>query len=362
MADKTTQAQVLAQRMFTAGVAAAELMTTYLGVRLALYEELALSGPLTPGRLAERAGIAPRYAREWLEQQAVAGILEVDDTKKSPDDRLYLLPEGHREALTDNDSLFWIAPMAILPVGGIMEVLPHLVQAYRSGAGVPFAKYGSDLRGGQSGLNRPIFLRLLGRWIRTFVPEIHARLLGGESVADIGCGTGWSSIALARAYPQSCVDGFDIDEPSIEIARRNADTAGVSDRVHFYARDASTLPGAGTYGLVCIFDALHDMPRPVEILRACRTLLDRSGVALLMEPNAAEVFNAPADETQRFLYAISVLHCLPVGMSEQPSAATGTVMRPETVRAYANQAGFADVTVQPVDHRFYRLYCLRERH
>jgi hypothetical protein len=75
-----------------------------------------------------------------------------------------------------------------------------------------------------------------------------------------------------------------------------------------------------------------------------------------MEPNAAHAFTAPAGEVERFLYAVSVLHCLPVGLAEQPSAATGTVLRPEALRSYAREAGFTDVEIMPVQHQFHRLY------
>jgi 2-polyprenyl-3-methyl-5-hydroxy-6-metoxy-1,4-benzoquinol methylase len=358
MDEKTTQAQALASRLFTAGLAAAELLTAYLGTRLGLYEALAALGPATANGLAERAGIAPRYAREWLEQQAASGILEVDDVRKEAEDRLYILSEGHREALIESDSLFWIAPIALLPVGGMTRALPAVLKAYRDGSGVPYAEYGADFRGDQSGFNRVIFRYFLPRWIRTLLPTVHARLSAGAKVADIGCGLGWSSIALAQTYPNVTIDAFDLDEPSIGLARRNAVEAGVSNRVEFHVRDARQLDPAPKYSLMCFFDALHDMPRPVEVLRSCRDRLEVDGIVLLMEPNAAEGFTAPADDTERFLYAISVLHCLPVGLSEQPSMATGTMMRPRTTRAYATEAGFLKITTQAVDHRFYRLYCL----
>jgi hypothetical protein len=58
-------------------------------------------------------------------------------------------------------------------------------------------------------------------------------------------------------------------------------------------------------------------------------------------------------------YAASVLSCLPLALAEQPSAATGTVIRPDTMRRYATEAGFGRVTVlHQIDHdalRFYRL-------
>jgi 2-polyprenyl-3-methyl-5-hydroxy-6-metoxy-1,4-benzoquinol methylase len=356
--SRFTQAQAFAIRMFMASLGAAELMTTYLGLRLGLYDALA-SGPATTAQLAERAGIAPRYAQEWLEQQATAGIVEVDDAMKAPHERVYVLPPGHADALTQPDSPFSVASLALLPIGGMARLLPDLLEAYRTGGGVPYAQYGPEFRGGQGGLNRAVFCHQLPSWIRTALPDVHARLAaGGARIADIACGAGWSAIALARTYPGAQVDGFDLDEESVTDARRNAADAGVTGRVTFHVRDAADPSLAGTYHLVCIFDALHDLARPVEVLRTCRRLRSHDGTVLLMEPNAAERFTPSGSETERFLFAISVLHCLPVSLAAQPSAATGTAMRPDTVRAYATTAGFTDVHVLPVQHRFHRLYRL----
>ncbi|MEU8963956.1 class I SAM-dependent methyltransferase [Streptomyces sp. NPDC048491] len=354
-----TTAQALSVRLFMAGLGAAELMTAYLGLRLGLYDALAEGGPATAPELAERAGIAPRYAREWLEQQAAAGILLAQNGEVPPEQRVFTLPAGHAEALTDPGSLFSIAPLVLLPIGGMASVLPLLIEAFRTGEGIAYERFGPELRGGQAGLNRSVFQHQLAGWIAATLPAVHAAL-GGEGgvVADVACGSGYSSIALAQAYPKARVHGLDLDERSVSDARENAREAGVADRVTFEVRDAGDRDLAGRYDLVCVFDALHDMARPVEVLRACRALLAPGGSVLLMEPNVGERFTAPASETERFQYAVSLLHCLPVGMAEQPSAATGTVMRPGTVRAYACEAGFARVRVLPVRHTFHRLYQL----
>lgn len=353
-------AQALAVRLFVAGLASAELMTAYLGLRLGLYADLAAHGPGTAPGLAARAGIAPRYAREWLEQQAACGVLTVEDCAAPADERVYTLPAGHAEALTDPDSPFSIAPLVLLPIGGMASVLPQLLEAYRSGAGLPYASYGDALRGGQAGLNKTVFQHHLPGWLAGSLPDLHRTLSTvGTRVADVACGSGWSSITLATTYPGIAVDGLDLDEESIVDAKRNAVAAGVADRVTFAARDAAAADLAGRYDLACVFDALHDMARPVEVLSACRALLVAGGSVLLMEPNVGERFTAPASDVERFQYAISVLHCLPVGMSDRPTAATGTVMRPDTVRAYAAAAGFTDVQVIPVRHTFHRLYRLR---
>jgi 2-polyprenyl-3-methyl-5-hydroxy-6-metoxy-1,4-benzoquinol methylase len=353
---RSVEATALGTRLFRASLGCAELIATYLGVRLGLYEALARLGPADPLRLADRAGIAPRYAREWLEQQAACGILRVVEPSHSPAARVYELPAGHADALVDPDSPHYVTPMTLLPATGIARALPHLLDAYRTGAGVPSELYG-DFHGGQ--LNRPTYLHHLPGWIRTALPDLHDRLgRDGASIADVACGSGESSVALARAYPGARVDGFDLDAAAIATAGRNAAAAGLADRVRFRAGDAAGGESAGSYDLVGIFDALHDMARPVPVLRRCRQLCGATGAVLLMEPRVEDRFEAPAGDLERFMYACSVLHCLPVGLAEQPSAGTGTVMRTSTVRAYAAEAGFARVTVLPVEHRFHRLYRL----
>jgi 2-polyprenyl-3-methyl-5-hydroxy-6-metoxy-1,4-benzoquinol methylase len=355
-----THPHLFAAQLFQAGLAAAELTAAYLGIRLGLYEALAAGGPATAGQLSARAGIAPRYAQEWLEQQAVCGIVEVDAAHRPAEERLYLLPPAHAEVLLNADARFYMAPIALLPVGGIGRAMPQVLDAYRSGSGVSFADYGPDFRDSQAALNRPVFRHYLPEWIKTCLPELHAALQEpGCRVADVACGLGWSSIALAQTYPGARIEGFDREEDSIRLARLNARQSGVDDRVLFHQGDITGPDLHGRYRLVCIFDALHDMADPIDVLRQCHELVAADGSALLMEPNAADRFAVPTTDTERFLYAISVLHCLPVGMSEQPSAATGTLLRPDTVRAYGLEAGFRAVDVLRADHRFYRLYHLR---
>lgn len=352
------QAQALSLRLFVACLGSAELMTAYLGINLGLYDAMAGRGALTAAELADAAGIDVRYAREWLEQQAAAGIVEVDHVRRAPAERAYTLPDGHAQALTDPDSPYYVAPLAVFPVGGIAGVLPQLIEAYRAGTGVGYAEYGAALRGGQGGLNRSVFVNELAGWIATALPDVHRVLSAGGRVADVACGSGWSSIAIARAYPGITVHGFDLDTASIEDARANAVDAGVADRTTFEVADVADVADQGRFDLVCLLDALHDMARPVEVLSACRRLASDGGAVLLMEPRVAERFTAPAKEVERFMYSVSLLHCLPSGLAEQPSAATGAMIRPPIVRDYARRAGFADVRALPVEHTFHRLYRL----
>jgi len=359
--------QAFSVRLFGAGLASAELMTCYLGLELGLYDALRRTGPATADQVADASGLDARMTREWLEQQTCAGVLTVDAPGADPETRRFTLPPAHAEALLDADSPNWIAPLVLMPIGGMAAVLPQLVDAYRGRRGLPYAAYGAALRGGQAGLNRGVFEHHLAGWIGRHLPDIDARLrVPGSGIADVACGSGLSTLALARMFPDAEVHGLDLDEASIKDAEANlaaTDPAeGLRDRVRFHAGDAGEAGEAGPAGqtLVCVFDALHDMSAPVDVLRACRRLLAPGGAVLLMEPSVGERFTPAAPDSERFHYAVSVLHCLPVGMSRTPSAATGTVMRPDTVRAYAAEAGL-DTRVIDVGHPFHRLYRLTAR-
>jgi ubiquinone/menaquinone biosynthesis C-methylase UbiE len=180
-------------------------------------------------------------------------------------------------------------------------------------------------------------------------------------VLDVGCGAGWSTVALATAYPGAEVVGVDVDAPSVEMARRNAAIAGVEERVRFRLADAASLQAAdGGYDAAFAFECVHDMPRPVQVLSAVREAVKPDGVVVVMDEAVAEEFTAPGDDVERFMYGVSLFICLPDGMSSTPSAGTGTVMRPSTLRRYAEEAGFAGVDVLPIhDFGFFRFYRLR---
>jgi SAM-dependent methyltransferase len=354
------QRGALVERVFQGGIAVLEMLSIYVGDRLGLYRVLAKEGPVTVDQFARAAGIHNRYAREWLEQQAVAGFIEVEDVGADSTQRLYRLSTGHAEVLLDPDSLNYLVPIT-WAIPGLASTLPALLAAYRSGGGVPYIDYGSEFRSSIASLNRPMFLNQLGTdWIPS-MPDVDRRLRADPParVADVGCGTGWSTIAIAQAYPKARVVGIDLDEPSIATARQNAAESGVEDRVTFEDRNAGGAGRAAAYDLVTAFETIHDMSDPVAVLTAIRTLVAPGGAVFIADERVAETFTAPGDELERFMYGWSVLHCLPVGRVDAPALGTGTVMRPEILRGYASQAGFSGVEVLPIKHDFWRFYRLR---
>ena len=155
--DAATQAEALTGRLFLAHQEALDLVMVYIGDRLGLYRALGADGPATAAELASRAGIHQRYAREWLEQQAVTRIVEVDEASVSAEERRFSLPRGHAESLIDPESPFSITPLARVLVASI-QVLPKLLEAYRTGGGVSWDDYGPDGYEGQADFNRPWLL------------------------------------------------------------------------------------------------------------------------------------------------------------------------------------------------------------
>jgi 2-polyprenyl-3-methyl-5-hydroxy-6-metoxy-1,4-benzoquinol methylase len=346
----------VAERLLGAVRGAQFVQAAYLGDRLGYYRALADGGPATSTDLAGRTGTAERYAREWLEHQAVTGVLTVDDTAAGSLDRRYTLSPGAAEALTDPDSPAHVLPMARM-MAGLGKHVDALVSAYRTGGGVSWAELGDDVREGQAGANRPLFLGELPRDLLPSIPEIAAVLSRGGRVADVGCGEGWSAIGLALAHPGVTVDGFDVDAPSIEQARINADAAGVADRVRFHLGDAAD--ATGRYDLVAAYECVHDMPDPVSVLAAMRGMATEDGVVLVVDERVAETFTAPGDDVEQLMYGWSILCCLPDGLAHDGSVGTGTAMRPDTLRRYAQDAGFTAVDVLPVENDFFRFYRLR---
>ena len=308
---------------------------------------------------AARAGTDERYTREWLEQQATAGFLACDNHEAAAAERRFRLPEGYEAVLVDPNS-----PMTMAPFGQVLRgttaPVPELLQAFRSGAGVPSVRYGQDWHEGQTRANRPALVNLLAQVWLPVMSDVAARLQADPParIADVGVGQGFSSIALARAYPKARIDGFDLDEATAAAVRENARGAGVADRIDLLHRKVDDPALSGKYDLVLAIEYIHDLAQPVAVLAAMRRLLSPGGVVLIVDERVPDAFAPDGDEIERLLYGASVLHCLPVGRAVQPSVETGRIMRRPIFLGYANAAGFCHIDELPIENDMWRFYRL----
>ena len=191
------------------------------------------------------------------------------------------------------------------------------------------------------------------------MPDVAALLArDGATALDLGCGVGWSSIALAAPSPASRCSAWTATTPRSWTPARNAAEAGLEGRVRFEVNEADADLGEDGYDVAFFFEALHDMAHPVEALVAARSSLRPGGRVVMMDERAEEEFAPNGSPIEQLLAASSVLHCLPVGRSQADSAATGALFRPHLVRHYAAQAGYSGVEVVPIEHDLFRFYVL----
>ena len=314
--------------------AAHHAVTVVIGDRLGLYRALAQTGPATPAEVATAADCDERYTREWLNAQAASGYCEFDASAE----RYSMTPE-QIACLADTDSPTFLAAGMLLP-SALFKDEERIADSIRTGAGFGWAEHHHDLFHGVERFFRPGYVaNLVSSWIPA-LDGVAERLATGTTVADVGCGYGASTLLLAQAYPNSTVIGFDNHGPSIEAARRAAADAGLADRVRFEVASAQDYPGSG-YGLVCIFDALHDMGDPVGAAKHIRQSLSQDGTWLLVEPMAGDSVAANMHPLGRLFYSASTLVCTPSARAQAGGWALGAQATDAQLRSVTEQGGFS---------------------
>lgn len=352
--DATDQA---VERLFLMALQGFETFNVALGDRLGLYRLLDES-PAGAADLAARAGTSERWTREWLEQQAVTGILTVEQGETM----VFRLAPGYAEALARPEELTTVAPLARM-ASAVGVRLDDIEAAARSGKGVPWTAFGKEMLEAQAAMNKPPLLRQLATgWLPNSLPDVQARLTDGEplTAADIGTGAGWSAIGLAKEFPQLRVDAYDIDPASVRLATQNVAEAELSDRVRVLDHDLTATDGEAIYDFAIAVECIHDMPNPVGVLAGIRRRLKPGAPVLVIDERVAEQFAPDGDEIERLMYCYSTLICLLDSMSAQDSVVTGTAMRPATLSGYARDAGFPRTTIAPVETDFFRFYVLHQ--
>lgn len=294
---------------FTADFAAAmHAATVVVGDKLGLWAALAENGPVDSTGLAVAAGCDPRLVREWLHAQYVSGYCERD-----AEDRYWLNPEQTAVLADPNTPAYLIGAMYI--AASAVKDESKVVSAFRNGGGFGWHEHDADLFCGTERLFRPGYVaNLVSEWIPT-LDGVQEKLRAGALVADLGCGHGASTLLLAEAFPRSTIVGFDNHRASIEVARKRAADAGLSERVRFEVASAQDFPGEG-YDLVCVFDALHDMGDPEAAAAHIRAGLATDGTLLLVEPMAGDDVTANVNVVGRIFYSASTVICTPNAQSQ----------------------------------------------
>jgi 2-polyprenyl-3-methyl-5-hydroxy-6-metoxy-1,4-benzoquinol methylase len=330
--NETTLNQLLERALVDFG-GAYHTALAVIGEKLGLYKALAGSEPRTPAQLAAQTGTAERYIREWLNANAAGGYVTYHaDTGR------YSLSAEQALLLADESSpAFFLG--AFQTALAVTKIEPKLTEAFRSGAGVGWHEHDHQVFHGVERFFRTGYAaNLVQSWIPA-LDGVEAKLRGGASVADVGCGHGASTILMAQAYPNSSFIGFDYHADSILVARQRAEAAGLADRVRFEVATATDYPGSN-YDLVAMFDALHDMGNPASAASHVYTTLKPDGTWLIVEPYAEDRVEHNFHPLGRALYAASTLICTPNALDQDGGAALGAQAGEARLREVVTKGGF----------------------
>jgi len=307
-----------------------------LGDKLGLYKAMAGAGPLSSQELARRSGCAERYVREWLNSQVAGGYLDYRKLSRTYE----LSPE--QEAVLANELSPVFLPYAWQIVASMWADEDKTLAAFRSGKGVSWGEHDERLFCGIAAFYRNAYsASLIDAWL-PMLDGVTGKLEKGASVADVGCGHGHSTVLMAKAFPESRFWGFDTHGESIEVARRVAKAAGVEDRVNFEIAKADGYERRG-YDLVCFFDCLHDMGRPVEAARYASSAMAQDGTLMLIEPYAGDRVEENINPIGRLYYAGSTTMCCAHAISEKGTHVLGAQAGPQQLETVLKSAGFGSV-------------------
>jgi SAM-dependent methyltransferase len=304
-----------------------------IGEKLGLYKALA-DGPANSEELSKKTGTDERYLREWLASQAAGGYITYNASTR----RFSLTPE-QAFALASEDSPAYLPGAFELALGSLAAV-PRIAESFRTGAGMGWHEHVDGVFHGCEKFFRPGYAaNLVSTWIPA-LDGVQARLERGARVADVGCGTGSSTLLMAKAFPKSEFFGFDYHTKSVEAARDKAKKEGLADRVTFDVAKAKEFPGAG-YDFVAVFDCLHDMGDPIGAAKHVHKSLTPSGTWMIVEPFANDDLKDNLNPVGRVYYSFSTLLCTPCSRSQEVGLCLGAQAGEARIRDVITSAGFS---------------------
>lgn len=309
--------------------------------RTGLLRSMTGKPPRSVDEIADEAQLDPRYTKEILSGLVAAGVIDY-----TPAEQTFALSDEHAAVISDDTSPYSMAGwLDMLPAA--LDHTDEIATAAVDGGGVPFAAFGERMVTGIDRASTPSMTILLTRrWLPT-MPDVVDRLTAGGRVADIGCGSGSAVRAMAHAYPDASVVGFDIDPRSIERANASVPPPNAS----FVVGGAHTMADSGPFDLVTSFDVIHDLSDPLGVLQEVRRSMADGGVFLMMEPRISAHLEENLNDRAALLYGISTFHCMTQSLAGS-GAGLGAAWGPVAAEDMCRTAGFTSFEELPIENPF----------
>jgi len=335
MVDEAKLHEFVGQMLSDLG-GAASVALVRMGDALGLYKALHTQGPMTVSELATAAGVNQRYLREWLSHQAASNYLAYD-----PATQKFTLPPEQAMVFAIEDSPVYMMGAFDL-MTWINESKDQIEAVFPTGGGVPWTDHTSCFFCAVARFFRPGYHNnLVANWLPA-LDGVVDKLQRGAKVADVGCGHGWSTVLMAKAFPKSQFIGYDFHPSSIEQASGHAREHGVIENTRFEVATAKAYPEKD-FDLVAFFDCLHDMGDPAGAAAHVRQSLKPDGSWMIIEPMAGDKLEDNLNPVGRIYYAGSTMGCVPTSLSQEVGAALGAQAGEAKLREVITAGGFRNV-------------------
>ena len=329
--EKTRKLQYKVMQDMAAG---ALIPMMRIGDELELFKDLYKFGPCTSDDFSTKIKMDKRYIREWLLSLAAAGYIDYDNIKEE-----FSINIEQYSILGDDNSISLMIGGFENLVGAIHNI-DIIKNNFKSGSGTGWGNLHPCCLSGSARFFKPSYsIFLTKKWI----PSLDAAdemLTEGITMADIGCGHGYSSSLIAQKYPNSKIVGIDPHEPSIIEAKNNNKNL---ENLEFKVNNAKNYDGK--YDIIAFFDCLHDMGDPLGAVEYAKTKLNLNGLIMLVEPTADDLPENNFNLIGQMYYSFSTIACIPASKSQEVGLALGAQAGPQKLISILNEAGFKNAKV-----------------
>lgn len=318
---------------------------TLVGEQLGLYRALAEIGPADSNALAAKTNLAERWVREWLYQQACIGQISYEETNDT-----FFLTQEAKAVLASPEHPAYLGGM-FHSVVALFETVGDLPDCFRSGLGQSFDDKGESCACGIERMSRKFQSRSLVPELLPKLDDVLTKLEAGAKVADVGCGAANSTIAMAKAFPNSEFIGYDISMHALNRARNNINSAALHN-VRLHNAIDNPLPEDASFDFITTFDVVHDSTHPAQLIGAIRQSLKDDGTWLCADIQGRPTFaeNLKDNPMATIAYSFSVLVCMSAGLSVPGGAGLGTLgFHEQKAREMTAGAGFTRFRTLPFE-------------
>ena len=268
-----------------------------LGIRLGLFKALAGHPGQTVAELAAALGLHAPYVQVWCTTAYSLELLEADER-----DGFRLAP--HVDGMLANEAHpRYLGGYVRLGTEFATDDYRRAAVAFHTGAVTPYQgrsrEFAQAVTQAIAGVNV-----MVARKILPGLSGLAERLRAGGRLLEVGCGTGFMQLQLARAFPQARLTGVDIDPTGLDAARAAVRAAGLDESIDILEGDVGRVVPAASFDLVLMVEVLHEIDPALraDVVAACARALVPGGWLVIVD----ETYPSTLDQARQAPYRFAL--------------------------------------------------------